>query len=229
MPIKLYTISGAPRGWRVLIALVLKRLEYKVHYLQGSTKEQKQPEFLAINPRGMVPVIEHDGTIIRDSIAILAWLDREYPESPLFGQTSNDAKIIWQITMACCDYLRDATNALLRPVLVENIELPSEGSEAMDRLLTAGEKMHAECSILERALAAPFFAGDSPSAAEAIVFPEICLIKRAVERKPHLMHAAGFENFNERYPQLSAWRDRVEALPGMVNTLPYHWKESQGD
>lgn len=226
MTIKVYTISGAPRGWRVLIGLALKDLEYNVHYLQGSTQEHKQAEFLKINPRGMVPVIENDGWIIHDSIAILAWLDRQYPDFPLFGETSDEARDIWQITMEGCDYLRDATNALLRPVMVENIDLSKGNGEVMNNLQPASEKMHAECAYLEKLLSRnPFLAGENPSAAEAIMFPEIRPIKRAIERKPDIMRALGFDDFDERYPMLAAWREKVEALPNMDKTLPYHWRE----
>lgn len=224
MTIKVYTISGAPRGWRVLIGLALKDLEYEVHYLQGSSQEHKQEEFLKINPRGMVPVIEHDGTIIHDSISILAWLDRKYPTKPLFGRTDDEARTIWQITMEACDYLRDATNSLLRPILVQNIDLPKANSDEMINLQTASEKMHSECAYLETLLSTnPFLAGENPSAAEAIIFPEIRLLKRAIERKPHLMRALGFGEFDGVHPKLSEWRDRVEALPNMNKTLPYHW------
>lgn len=223
---KVYTISGAPRGWRVLIGLALKDIEYNVHYLRGSTQEHKQAAFLKINPRGMVPVIEHDGTIIHDSIAILAWLDRKYTERPLFGETSDEARRIWQLAMDGCDYLRDATNALLRPILVEDIKLPTNNSEAMNNLQMASEKMHVECAYLESVLSGnSFLAGEAPSAAEAIVFPEIRLTKRAIEQKPDIMRAMGFDSFDKRYPTLSAWREKVEALQNINKTIPYHWNE----
>lgn len=224
MTIRVYTISGAPRGWRVLIGLALKDLEYKVHYLQGSSQEHKQTEFLKINPRGMVPVIEHEGTIIHDSVAILAWLDRKYPKKPLFGRTDDEARMVWQITMEACDYLRDATNSLLGPILVQNIDLPEAGSEAMKNLQTASEKMQTECVYLETLLSRnSFLAGENPSAAEAIIFPEIRLLKRAIEKRAECMRALGFGEFDAFHPKLSAWRERVEALPSMNKTLPYHW------
>ena len=68
-----------------------------------------------------------------------------------------------------------------------------------------------------------FIAGKNPSAAEESIFPEIRLLKRAIERKPELMRTLGFGDFAEFHPKLSAWRDRVEALPNMNKTLPYHW------
>ena len=108
MTLTVYTISGAPRGWRVLVGLTLKGLDYEVRYLEGSKRQHKSAEFLKINPRGTVPVLNADGQIVRDSIAILAWLDRQYPDKPLFGEAADEAARIWQLTMECCDYLRDA-------------------------------------------------------------------------------------------------------------------------
>lgn len=226
MTMKLYTISGAPRGWRVLIGLVLKGLPYEVQYLQGSHQDHKKPAFLKVNPRGTIPVLEQGDTIVRDSIAILAWLDRAFPEKPLFGANSDEARAIWEITMDCCDYLRSATDALLRPILVNNIEHPQNDSEAMSALLAASDAMHTECAGLERILAQqPFLTGDKPTAAEAVSFPEIRLVQRAMDRKPDLLRTLGFADFDTKYPNLSAWRERVAALPNMDQTMPHHWTE----
>lgn len=228
MTLTVYNISGAPRGWRALVGLTLKGLDYKVRYLEGSKREHKAPEFLKINPRGTVPVLEADGLIVRDSIAILVWLDRLYPEKPLFGETPNEAARIWQLTMECSDYLQDAAHDLLFPILVENISLPSPESEQMIALTAASESMHAECRYLENLLdAQAYLCGDQPSAAEAIAFPYVRLIQRALDRKGEVMAALGFENAADRYPQLIAWMRRVESLDGMDKTFPVHWSEDE--
>lgn len=223
---KLYTISGAPRGWRVLIGLALKGLPYEVHYLLGSAQEHKQPAFLRVNPRGTIPVLESGDIIVRDSIAILAWLDQAFPEKPLFGNNSYEASAIWEITMDCCDYLRKATDTLLRPILVNNIEPPAKDSETMTALLAASDAMHAECARLEHMLERQLYlAGHQPTAAEAVSFPEVRLIQRAIDKKPDIMGALGFSDFDTKYPNLSGWRERVTALPNMGQTMPHHWKE----
>lgn len=43
-----------------------------------ASKEHKKPEFLRRNPRGEVPVIEDDGTVIWDSAACLVYLARKH-------------------------------------------------------------------------------------------------------------------------------------------------------
>lgn len=54
--IDLYT-AAPPKGFKISIALEEMRLEYRVHKLDFSSNEQKQPEYLAINPNGRIPAI----------------------------------------------------------------------------------------------------------------------------------------------------------------------------
>src|SRR4051812_25726222 len=44
-------------------------------------KAHKRPEYLAINPRGLIPALEVDGTAVAENIAILAWIGHRWPES----------------------------------------------------------------------------------------------------------------------------------------------------
>ncbi|WP_282607765.1 glutathione S-transferase family protein [Pelagibius sp. Alg239-R121] len=224
MTLTLHTVSGAPRGWRVLLGFAFKGLEYNTRYLQSSKREHKMPAFLALNPRGTVPVVEAGDRILRDSIGILAWLDRQHPENPLFGETAEEAAEIWQIALECCDYLRDAITGVLAPAFTGDGSVPPLDSDEMIALNTAARVLHDECRFVEDLLAdRPFLAGNAPSAADAVAFPEIRLIQRAVETKPKLMSALGFANPPFSYPKLDAWKARIESLPGVDKTFPIHW------
>ena len=226
MTMTVYSISGAPRPWRVLLGLAFKSLDYDIHHLEVSKREHKAPEFLKINPRGTVPVLDANGTLLRDSIAALAWLDRRYPEPPLFGATPDDAAATWQITMACSDYLRRAIDGMLRRPLVLGEPLPDAGTAERADWEAAGETLHAECRLLEDLLAErPYLAGHRPSAADAVAFPEIRLIERAADTKPDIMDALGFGTSDDLYPRLAAWKARISALPGVDKTFPYHWAQ----
>lgn len=224
MTITIHAVSGAPRPWRVLLGLAFKGLDYDIRYLEASKGEHKSPEFLTLNPRGTVPVMEDGDIVIRDSVAGLAWLDKAYPETPIFGHTPAEAADIWQTTMECCDYLRAASNSLLFPILVENKPLPAEGTEDRTALEAAAAAMHAEFGFLEKLLdGRDYLAGDAPTAADAVAFPEIRLVTRAIERKPDIMATLGFGGPKLQYPALAAWKARVGALPGVDKTMPRHW------
>ncbi|MBL4800961.1 MAG: glutathione S-transferase N-terminal domain-containing protein [Emcibacter sp.] len=132
MTLILHTFSGAPRGWRVLLGMSFKGLTPDIRYLNYSEKDHHKPGFLKLNPRATAPTLETKTGVLRDSIAILAWLDREYPEKPLFGATPQEAGIIWQTTTECNDYLRKSTDQLLSLVFSSDGSVPAEGSAERD-------------------------------------------------------------------------------------------------
>ena len=82
---ELYWISGSPYAWRVMLALEVKQVPYVSRLLDSSKGDLKTGEFLRLNPRGQVPVLTHGDYVLTESLAILAYLDREFPTPPLFG------------------------------------------------------------------------------------------------------------------------------------------------
>ncbi|UYV38393.1 glutathione S-transferase family protein [Rhodobacteraceae bacterium D3-12] len=228
MSLVLHLFSGAPTGWRVHLGLTFKNLAADIRRLSNDDKDQLRPEFLAISPRAKAPVLETETGVVRDSIAILAWLDRAYPENPLFGSTPAQASEIWQITMECCEYLRAANHQLLSRVFPSDGSMPSEGSTERDALQLGAKMAHAECRYLEDILSDGrlYLGGDVPSAADAVAFPEIRLLQRGVETKHALMSAFGFGNPPETYPHTASWKARLNEDPRIAATLPPHWGET---
>ncbi|GAA5862835.1 hypothetical protein JCM8547_006564 [Rhodosporidiobolus lusitaniae] len=82
-------------GWfcpfvqRVWIALEEKGLEYEYREVNPYKKE---PHFLAINPKGLVPAIEHHGKALYESLTILEFLDDAYP-SPSLRPSQNPLEL----------------------------------------------------------------------------------------------------------------------------------------
>jgi len=222
-----YQISGAPRAWRVLLGLAFKGLDANVITLRVSERDHHKPEFTALNPRATVPVLVSQNTVLRDSVAILAWLDRAYPQKPLFGETADEAALAWQVTMECADYLREATHQLLSQVFSSDGSVPTPGSAEAERLRAAADLMHAECNYLEDLLSDGrlFLAGNQPTGADAMAFPEIRLLQRAVMTKNELMASVGFGYPPDHYPKTAAWKDRLNEMPEVAATMPAHWNQ----
>lgn len=65
------------------------------HSLDAGKQEYKTPAFATLNPHGKVPVVNADGVIIHESIAIMAFLERAYPSPALFGETAAETVRIW--------------------------------------------------------------------------------------------------------------------------------------
>lgn len=217
MTLKVYAVSGAPRPWRVVLGLTFKGLDFETSYLEASKQEHKGEAHLSINPRGKVPSLVTEDLTLRDSIAILAWLDRAYPDKPLFGSNADEAAKIWQVTMEACDYLRSAADGLLGPIFFGG------ATEATPELAAAAKRMRDEFTWLEGLFQDDFLAGSKPTAADAVSFPEVRIAQRAIDTNPDLMASLGFENGLEVFPKLAAWRFRVEAVDGYEKTFPPHW------
>ena len=96
MAIELYWGSGSPFAWRVMLTLEVKGLTYDSKLLEFSKGEHKTPAYLRLNPRGKVPTLKDGEFVVYESIAIMAYLDRKYPDPPLFGKTAEEAGLIWQ-------------------------------------------------------------------------------------------------------------------------------------
>jgi maleylacetoacetate isomerase len=65
---------------RVRIALNLKGLDYEQRFYHLRRGEQRAPDYLAINPQGLVPTLEHDGLVMTQSLAILEYLEETFPQ-----------------------------------------------------------------------------------------------------------------------------------------------------
>ena len=80
----LHNYFRSSTSYRVRIALALKGVDYDyvAHHLRHG--EHRAPEFLAINPQGLVPtLVWPDGTVISQSLAIMEFLEETMPEPPL--------------------------------------------------------------------------------------------------------------------------------------------------
>ncbi|MCC7485383.1 MAG: glutathione S-transferase family protein [Burkholderiales bacterium] len=75
---KLYMTPGSGNAYKVRVLTGLINVPCEKVYVNVAAKEQKQPAFLKLNPRGEVPVIEDGDTVIWDSSACLVYVARKY-------------------------------------------------------------------------------------------------------------------------------------------------------
>jgi glutathione S-transferase len=81
--LRLYHAWASTCSQKVRLALAEKDLAYDGVVLNLRRFEQLAPEFLSINPRGLVPVLVHDGFVLTESTIINDYLDDAFPEQPL--------------------------------------------------------------------------------------------------------------------------------------------------
>lgn len=71
----LYDALNSPAGRRVRITLLEKGLRAEIHWLNLALMEQKRPDFLRLNPSGLVPVLLHGEETVFESAVICEYLD----------------------------------------------------------------------------------------------------------------------------------------------------------
>jgi glutathione S-transferase len=212
---------GGPFAWRCLLALEAKQLDYAARVMDLSKGEHKTPEFLKINPKGMLPVLRHGDVVVRESLAILFYVDRAFPERPLFGRTAAEAGLVMQEICEQCDGIQPTLVGIIGPVLY---------SKAADKLAKIGDAAAPLLEQLEnfnqRLEKNPWLAGDQISAADVNIYPFFPTLERALKEPEAAPLQDALGGFASNYPGITRWRNAIEDLRGHDRTTPEYWKKS---
>lgn len=79
----LYTARNSICTQKVFIALDEKALDYEMRVINLFVHEQYSPEYLKLNPKGVVPTLVHDGRPVVESTLICEYLDEAFPDRRL--------------------------------------------------------------------------------------------------------------------------------------------------
>jgi glutathione S-transferase len=219
MAIELFWGSGSPFAWRVMLTLEIKKLPYESKLLEFSKDEHKTPAYLKLNPRGKVPTLKDGNFVLYESIAIMAYLDRKYPDPPLFGKTPEEAGLIWRVISECESYLVGEGNKVVRPMFI------GKGLDRVDEIQQAAQAIRQELQSIDARLApSSWLVGEQVSAADITVFPLVQLLLRAASKEVAQPFNLGLLPLSETYPSIARWVQRIEALPNYQRTYPPHWR-----
>src|ERR1041384_2751905 len=90
-------LYGAARSRAVRTLWMLGELGLNYDYKDYLPRapETRTPEFRALNPNGRVPVIDDDGFVLSESMAINLYLAKKY-KSPLYPSDPRNEALAWQ-------------------------------------------------------------------------------------------------------------------------------------
>ena len=208
-PLTFYYGSGSPYAWRVWLALEIKGVAYEMKTLSFDAGEHKRPEYLALNPRGRVPVIVDGGFALYESAAIVEYLEDIKPGEPrLFAAEPRPRALQRRLIRESDQYVAPALTQLA---------LAHRDAAGDAKIAAAAAELQREFALSEAAVTGDYLTGPL-SAADITLYPQVALVQRLFTRAKGSV-PAGFLG-----PKLTAWSRRMEALPQTRKTWPPHWK-----
>ena len=102
--IRLHGYWRSTASYRVRIALNLKHALYEQVTHDLRIGQHDGPDYLRLNPQGLVPALEAGGHVLWQSMAIMEWIEETYPEPALLPSSSAGRAIVRAIAgEICCD------------------------------------------------------------------------------------------------------------------------------
>jgi maleylpyruvate isomerase len=162
-------------SYRVRLALSLKGLAFETvsHHLRKN--EQRTPEFLALNPQGLVPALEVSGHVLTQSLAICEFLDEVHPDPALLPASPlGRAQVRAAAQVIACD-IHPIQNLKILERLHQN-GLSEEAVTAWART-TIEEGLVAFDALLPKSVGA-FCFGSQPGLADICLIPQLVNARR---------------------------------------------------
>ncbi|GLO52804.1 glutathione S-transferase [Pseudomonas putida] len=193
-PIKLYNFPKSGHAHRIELMLSLLNLPTELVFVDLAKGEHKQPDFLALNPFGQVPVIDDNGTVVADSNAILVYLAKKYDNGTWLPEEPAAAARVQR-------WLSVAAGPLAFGPAAARLVTVFGASFNTDEVIT---RAHTLLKVIDAELAnTPFLVGSTPTIAD-------------IANYSYIAHAPEGNVSLEPYANVRSWLARIEALPGFV-------------
>jgi GST-like protein len=112
MSLEVYHWEPTVNSGELLICLHEKGIAFTSRYVDLLAFEQHSPAFLALNPRGEVPVLVHDGQVLTETTIVLEYLDASFPGAALIPDNAADRYRMRVWTKCANDYIAPAVAVL---------------------------------------------------------------------------------------------------------------------
>lgn len=204
---RFYGFFRSSSAYRCRIAFNLKGVRPEVTAVNLRDRSHKAPDYLAMNPQGLVPVLDIGTVTLAQSLAIIEWLDETQPgpallpdDATLRAQVRGFAQII------ACE-IHPLQNVRVLNHLKSEYGQDQEGADAWCRHWIAEGLAACEAVAAAQDHGGAFVFGDAPGLAD------ICLV-------PQMFSADRFGLSTDACPRLQAVRTACEALPAFAEAHP---------
>lgn len=167
-----YWRSGA--AYRVRIALELKGVAYRSVQVDLAGGEQRGEAFRALNPLGLIPLLEIDGHRLSQSLAIVDYLDAKFPEPKMVSSDPAERSRTLAQALTIAAEIHPLQNLRVQNYLRDEMGQDAAAIAAwLHRWLGDGL-----VALEAQAPDAGLFGGDSPNLADVCLVPQMYSARR---------------------------------------------------
>jgi len=207
MSMHLHDFYRSSAAYRVRIVMNMKGLEAERTFVNLTKGEQHDAGFVDFSPSGLMPVLQHDGNTVYQSLAIIDYLDAKWPEPRAVPRDPVARARVLGLALAIAADTHPLTNVRVLNFVEKEMGAGKEGRaqwiEHWCRKCFAGleERLNRESET------GTFMHGDSPTLAD------VCLI-------PQMFFARRFDMDLSDYPTLLGIEAACNALPAFADAHP---------
>lgn len=171
----LHNYFRSSSSYRVRIALNLKGLpyEYVPVHLNRDGGEQFRPDFKALNPQGLVPVLSEDGINLGQSLAILEYLEEKYPDPALLPKALADRARVRQLALAIACEIHPLANLRVLKFITGGLSLNEDAKMHWIKHWTELGLSALEQDLSRSGTHGRFCFGDTPTMADCCLVPQL--------------------------------------------------------
>lgn len=178
---KLYSYFRSSASYRVRIALNLKGLPYEVvpvHLLKEGG-EQLKPAYRQLNPDALVPALQlDDGTALTQSLAIIEYLEENYPDTPLLPKQALDRAWVRSLALAIACDIHPLNNLRVLRYLVKEMKVSEDDKNRWYRHWVEQGLASVEQVLAADRRTGKFCFGDQPGLADCFLVPQVANAQR---------------------------------------------------
>lgn len=183
---KLYSYFRSSASYRVRIALALKGLAYDYMPVHLVRNEHLGELFSAVSAARLVPLLEEDGQLLTQSMAIIEYLDEVHPEPSLLpGDAFARARIRALAQDVACE-IHPLDNLRVLRYLMHDLKLSEEDKDRWYRHWCETGLEVVERRLAGSAATGRFCHGDTPTLADCVLVPQVHNAQRMACRLDHV-------------------------------------------
>jgi maleylpyruvate isomerase len=176
---KLFGYYRSSAAYRVRIALNLKGMQVDHRFVHLRKGEQSSPEYGALNPQGLVPLVIDGPNVLTQSLAIIEYLEEIQPEPALLPKTPLERARVRSIAQAIASDIHPLNNLRVLRYLVGPLKVSDEAKNEWYRHWVVEGLTALERSLTPAAGSGAFCHGDTPTLADVCLVPQVYNAERA--------------------------------------------------